>query len=104
MPPETKKDPGIAALISVLGLLLLSAPAVGYFYLGEIRRGILYLLALWVIVGGILFVYLSGTIISYGLGGICCAPILVVPLILGLAIVYDVYTIAKGEPAKLPSI
>jgi TM2 domain-containing membrane protein YozV len=96
-----KKDPIIAALISLV-CMIIGAPAVGYFYLDDLKKGIEYLILCWIVLGIFLALYLTGAIFTYGLG-LCCAPIFVVPLLLDLIVLVDVYLEAKGEP-KLPSI
>ena len=104
--PSPAKDAGIAALISVLCMLILGAPAVGYFYLGNVRKGIIYLIASWVLLGVIVGIFVFGGILATlftGLGWCCLLPILLVPLLFELLIVSDVYLEAKGEPTKLPS-
>ena len=50
------KDPTIAALISVICMLFLGAPAVGYFYLGKVKKGIILLLAGWAVWIGVIVV------------------------------------------------
>jgi len=97
-----KKDPGIAALISVVCMFILGAPAVGYFYIGDVKKGIEYLIAGWVVAIGVLIAYVAvGMLTGVGL---CCFPVFIVPLIFDLLIVWDVYLQAKGEPTKLPVI
>ncbi|MCX6777012.1 MAG: hypothetical protein NTY73_03535 [Candidatus Micrarchaeota archaeon] len=101
-PIVEKKDAGIAALISVVCMLVLGAPAVGYFYLGDMKKGIEYLLISWVMFG----LVLGGYVVLGAFTGVtlCCFPVFVVPLIVDLLIVWDVYLEAKGEPTKLPVI
>ncbi len=91
--PSSEKDPGTAALISIICMFILGAPAIGYFYLGNMRKGLAYLVAGWVIVIPVAII----TSLT------CCFPLLLLPLALDLLIVYDVYLEAKGEEAKLPS-
>lgn len=101
-----KKDPGIAALIAVLGMFILAAPAIGYIYLGNVRKGLIYIIANWILVGAITVVVWIG---FFGLtattivGGVCCLPAAFIPLFFAILIVYDVYLEAKGEKPKLPS-
>jgi hypothetical protein len=98
-----KKDAGVAALISALGLLILSAPALGYFYLGNMKKGIIYLLAVWVLAGILAVLYLVGGIATGGIGFLCLLPIFFLILLFEFVIIYDVYLMAKGEQPKLPS-
>jgi hypothetical protein len=118
------KDPGIAALISVVCMLFLGAPAAGYFYLGKVKKGLIYLLASWVVLIATVVLYLvatGGTMFAGMLVGLGCGPLLgallsfagmagtlvclvvfVIPLLFELAIVYDVYVEAKGDKPLLP--
>ncbi len=103
---KAAKDPGIAALIAIVGMLLLAAPALGYFYLGNMRKGAIYLVASWALFGIIIGVMVFGgtllAIATSGLGMCCVIPLALVPLLLDIIIVYDVYIEAKGEKPKLP--
>lgn len=96
-----KKDAGIAALISAVCMLILGAPAVGYFYIDEVKKGIEYLIAGWVLMGVVVVGYL---IVGVATGvGLCCFPVFIIPLAFDLLIVWDVYLQAKGEQPKLPT-
>ncbi len=100
--PSTEKDPGVAALIAAVGMLLLAGAAgIGYIYLGNVKKGLIYIILGWFLTGTIAVAYVIG---AYTLVGIvCCLPLFLVPLALNIAIIYDVYLEAKGEPTKLPS-
>jgi hypothetical protein len=103
-----EKDPGIAALISAVGLLLVAAPGVGYFYIGSTKKGLEYVIGFWALCIVVIIAYLLGGIIggiiTMGITSICCMPLFLVPLVVGLVIVWDVYLEAKGEPTKLPVV
>jgi len=99
--PSTEKDAGIAALISVVCMFVLGAPAVGYFYVGDMRKGLIYLVASWLMWTVVAIAYFLGAMTVVGI--VCCLPLLFVPLAFDLLVVYDIYLEAKGEPAKLPS-
>jgi TM2 domain-containing membrane protein YozV len=103
----SEKDPAIAALISVLCLFVLGAPSIGYIYLGNVRKGIIYLGISWALVFAVVAAYFIGGsifgIMTYGVGFLCCLPVFLLPVIFDLLIVYDVYLEAKGEPTKLPN-
>lgn len=104
--PSTEKDPGIAALISVVCMFILGAPAIGYIYLGNVRKGVVYILASWVLTGAVVVAFYIGAMaltLTTLVGGMCCLPVLIVPLLFDMLIVYDVYLEAKGEKPKLPS-
>lgn len=115
---QERKDPGIAALISVVCMLFLAAPAAGYFYLGKVKKGIIYLIASWLVLGLVVgFIFLGGTIIAvistmlavvcplFAVGAflpVCGIVLLIIPLLFDLVIVYDVYLEAKGQKPLLP--
>ncbi len=101
-PATAPKDPGIAALISVVGMLILGAPALGYFYLGNVRKGIIYLLAPWIATVALLVLATVGAVLTFGLGLICIVPLALVLIAFDLLIVWDVYLVAQGEKPKLP--
>ncbi|VVC01171.1 Uncharacterised protein [uncultured archaeon] len=103
MASAEKKDPGIAALIAAAGMLILGAPSLGYFYLGNVRKGIVYLIASWVLVGLLAVIYFAGGILT-GIGFVCLLPIFLVALLFEFAIVWDVYKTASGEKPVLPQI
>ena len=96
-----KKDPTIAALISLV-CMIIGAPAVGYFYIDNLKKGVEYLILCWIVLGIFVGLYVTGAVFTYG-AGLCCLPIFVVPLLLDFIVLIDVYLEAKGEP-KLPSI
>lgn len=82
-------------------MLILGAPAVGYFYIGDVRKGIEYLIAAWVLAG----LVFGGYVVLGAFTGVtlCCFPVFAIPVIFDLLIVWDVYLEAKGEPTKLPT-
>lgn len=102
---KAAKDPGIAALISIVGMLLLAAPSLGYFYLGNMRKGLIYLVASWALTGIVIgVVFFGGAVLAAvtGIGACCVIPLALLPVLFDLVIVYDVYIEAKGEKPKLP--
>ncbi len=101
-PATAPKDPGIAALISVVGMLLLGAPSLGYFYLGNVRKGIVYLVGAWIALAVAMAVAMAVGIATLGLGFCLVIPIVLIALAFDLVIVWDVYLIAQGEKPKLP--
>ena len=88
---KSEKDPGIAALIAIVGGLL-GAPALGYFYLNKVKKGIAWLILGWIIVG-----------ISAVSGAFCIFPLAFIPIYY-IVVIWDVYLEAQGKPAKLPDI
>ena len=73
--PAGEKDPGIAALISVVCMFFLGAPGIGYIYLGNVKKGIVYIVASWVFWIGVVIAYYVGALTIVGI--ICCLPLLV---------------------------
>jgi|GEM_PF-940441 uncharacterized membrane protein YvbJ len=99
---SSEKDPAIAALIAVVCMFVLGAPSIGYMYLGNVRKGIIYLLAGWALAIVVVVAYLIGAYGTLGVGAVCCLPAFLVPIAFELLIVYDVYLEARGEKTKLP--
>jgi len=104
-----KKDPTIAALIALAGgLLLAGAAGAGYIYLGKVKKGLVYIVAVWIL-AALLFVLttIGGTLLAaltLGLGAICVIPLWILVPAFVLAIVYDVYLEAQGKKTILPDI
>lgn len=98
------KDAGIAAILSVAGMILLGAPAIGYFYIGQIRKGFAYLIASWFCAAAIVALSVFLGFITQGVGFFCIAPVGLLLLAFDLVIVYDVYLCASGQKPKLPDI
>jgi fatty acid desaturase len=98
-----KKDPGIAAIISAFCMLILGAPAVGYFFIDDFKKGVEYLIAAWVLVIAVGVGYIIAAFSTYGIG-FCCLPVFLIPIAFDLLIVWDVYLQASGEPTKLPRL
>ncbi|MFH1285973.1 MAG: hypothetical protein ABIH99_05325 [Candidatus Micrarchaeota archaeon] len=94
------KDPGIAALISIVCMFVLGAPSLGYIYLGNVKKGIIYLVANWVLTFGIVIIYFIAVFTV--IGAVLCLPIFLIPIILNLLIVYDVHLEASGKKTILP--
>lgn len=100
---KEKKEVGIAVLISIVGLLVLGAPSLGYFYLGFVRKGIIYLVGTWLLtIAAVAIYFIIGAITVVGF--ICLIPLLFIPFIVSLLTVWDVYVIAKDEKSKLPNL
>lgn len=96
-----KKDPNRAALISVAGMLLMIGPGIGYFFIGETRKGIIYLVIPWVLFAITIASMFLGLLSIFAFA--CSGLLILLLLLLDLAIVWDVYRMAKGEPARLPT-
>lgn len=97
---EVDKDPAVAALISVVCLLVLQAPSLGYIYLGKVKKGLIYLAATWGSWILVTIIYFIG--MFTGIGVLLCLPVFILPLLFELYMVWDVYLDAKGERTKLP--
>jgi len=96
------KDPGIAAAISAVCLLIVAAPGIGYLYLGNMRKGVIYIAAVWACWVAVVVCYIAGAMT--GVGAVCCLPLFLVPFAFGCAVVYDVYLTAKGDKQILPNL
>ncbi len=96
------KDPTTALLVSVVGMFILGMPSIGYAYLGNLKKCLIYIVATWGMLIGLIIVYVVASYLTLGIGLICCLPLLLIPLAINLAIVYDVYMEAKGEKMILP--
>jgi TM2 domain-containing membrane protein YozV len=100
--PADKKDPTIAVIIGAICMLILGAPGVGYVYIDDVRKGIEYIIAAWVVLGVVAVGYII--LSAATLLGVCCFPVFLIPLAFDLLILWDVYLQAKGEPTKLPVV
>ncbi|MEM4358933.1 MAG: hypothetical protein QXT45_00175 [Candidatus Bilamarchaeaceae archaeon] len=98
--PE-KKDPAIAALIALICGLLIGAAGAGYVYIGKVKKGIIYIVAVWIIYAAAVVLYILG--VYTVIGALCCIPLLLIPIALELAIVWDVYLDASGKKTILPN-
>ncbi|VVB57660.1 Uncharacterised protein [uncultured archaeon] len=101
--PASAKDPAIAALISVVGLLILGAPALGYIYMGQMKKGLIYLLGTWVLSAVFIAIGFIIGLATMGIGFLCLPLLLLLLLALDIAIVWDVYKTSKGEKGILPN-
>jgi TM2 domain-containing membrane protein YozV len=99
---KEEKDPAIAALISVVGMLILGAPSLGYFYIDNVRKGIIYLALTWGVAIAAVLAYYAGMFTIVGI--VCCLPLLLVPLAFELYIVWAVYLEAQGKKSELPDL
>ena len=98
----TIRDTGIALLLAIGCFLFVGAPSIAYLYLGKTRKALIYLLGSWGLPMLIFGVYVIGSIFTLGAGFLCLLPLFMIPLLLDLAIIYDVYLISKGRKPKLP--
>ncbi len=80
--PKPDKDPTIAAILSLL------FPALGFFYLGNAKKAVIHII-LFFVDSFVMFMITALTII--------CFPVMIIPFIHYLVLVYDTYKAAKGE-------
>lgn len=93
-----RKEPLLSVILSFL------IPGLGQIYNGHVKKGIILLalyIGLWI---GVVIVYLGGTIVTMGIGGLCCLPVLIIPLVIWVYAMYDGYVTAnkinRGEWVK----
>ena len=102
-PTAPAKDPGIAALISAAGFIILQAPGLGYFYLGQMKKGAIYTIGFWALEFIFMIACVAIALFTMGAGFLCLVPVGLILFALGVAIVCDVYKTAKGEKGILPN-
>lgn len=100
-PSPEGKSPGIAALIAFICGFFLLSPAVGYFYLGKMKKGVMLLIAGWVVAALVIGAYTVFTLFTIGLGGLICLPVFLVLILVDAYIIYDVYQDAQGKSGFL---
>ncbi|BAI61434.1 conserved hypothetical protein [Methanocella paludicola SANAE] len=93
-----RKEPLISLILSFF------FPGLGQIYNGQMKKGIILIvayLALWI---GMFIVYFAGTVVTMGVGALCCLPVLLVPMAEWVYGMYDAYKVAnminRGEPTK----
>jgi TM2 domain-containing membrane protein YozV len=96
--PVSKKEPIFSIILSFL------FPGLGQIYNGQVKKGIVLLVTYVVLWVAIFVVYLAGSLITMGVGALCCMPVFLVPLIEWLYGMYDAYVVAnklnRGEFTK----
>jgi hypothetical protein len=97
---KSGKDYRIATVLSIVGFFF-TVPALGYLYLGKMKKGLIYQLVHWALFAIVFIVYLVGGIISL-FGFICLLPLFIPNLILGLAVIVDTYKVGKHSKPILP--
>lgn len=103
-----KKDPATAAILALVGGLLIGFPGIGYIYMNNIKKGLVYGAVYWML-GGILAgiiaaAYFLGGILTLGLAMILCLPAFFLLPIYVIVVTYDTYLYANGEKTILPEI
>lgn len=104
--PDQKKEPVLALILSLLGGFVTSSLlfSLGQLYNGQVKKFVI-LTVLNASIGFAAFViYAFGGALTYGIGCLCCLPVLALPLILYIYELYDAYDTAerinRGEPVK----
>ena len=100
------KDPTIALLIAIIGGFFLGFPGIGYIYLGNMKKGLIYGLIGWILIGAVLFGFLFGgtilAMVTMGFGMLCCIPFFLLIPVYNIAVAYDTYMDASGGKKILP--
>ena len=103
--PPARKDPFIAAVLSLIGGLLTGSLlfSLGQLYNGQIKKFIVLTLVNIFMGGIVAALYLGGSFLTIGVGFLCCLPIFLLPLLIYIYEVYDAFVTAdkikRGEPA-----
>lgn len=98
-----KKDPNMAALFALLATFIIGLPSLVYLYVGDSRKALVYtLLLLGFSFALIICVFVIG-VLTLGLGFLLFIPAILLIFAFDLAIVVDIYKLAKGEKALLPN-
>lgn len=101
--PTPRKDPFIAAGLSLIGGLLTGSLlfSLGQLYNGQIKKFIILTLVNIFMGGIVAALYLGGSLLTIGVGLLCCLPVFLLPLIIYLYEIYDAYDTAarfnRGE-------
>ncbi len=97
-PAPGRKEPIFAIILSFL------FPGLGQVYNGQVKKGVILIIVYIVLWIGVFVVYLGGSLVTMGVGALCCMPIFIVPLIEWLYGMYDGYSVAnkinRGEYTK----
>ncbi len=97
-----KKDPAVAAILALVGGIIVGFPGIGYMYMDNMKKGLIYGAICWVLYGIIVGAFMVGSIVTFGIGSIICLPVFALPLIYIVVVTYDTYLYAKGEKTILP--
>lgn len=108
-PPVTpaapaRKEPLLSLILSFLGMFVFGFIGLGQVYNGQVKKAIILTVGNWVLGCGMFIIYIIAATVTLGVGGLCCLPILLLPLILWFYAMYDAYIVAdkinKGELTK----
>lgn len=95
--PPQRKDPFIAAVLSIIGGILTGSLlfSLGQLYNGQIKKFIVLTLVNLFMGGIVAALYLGGSLLTVGVGILCCLPVFLLPLFIYLYEVYDAYVTAS---------
>jgi len=98
-----KKDPRMAALFAIIAIFITGLPALVYLYVGNSRKAFIYcvgptILSVVMVIGATVI-----GLMTFGLGLVLLVPVILIILALNIAIVVDIYELAKGEKGILPN-
>ena len=99
---DKKKDPAIATILALVGGFIIGFPGIGYIYMENIKRGLIYGAICWLIYILLLVLYFGISFVTFGVGSFFCLPAFVLPLLYTILVTYDTYLYAKGEKTILP--
>jgi TM2 domain-containing membrane protein YozV len=103
--PAGRKEPILSLILSFF------IPGLGQIYNGQLKKGIILVVGYFALMVAAVIIYFGGstllTAITFGAGSIsfcCCAPLLLIPLVIWLYGMYDAYKVANqinaGEYTK----
>jgi uncharacterized membrane protein len=103
--PPRRKDPLIAAALSLFGGMISGLlVGLGQIYNGQVKKGLALIVISWAMAGGIAGIYILASILTVGVGFLCCLPVFAVPFVFWLYTIYDAYSTAerinRGEQVR----
>ncbi|MGC8899579.1 MAG: hypothetical protein ACP5KP_03625 [Candidatus Micrarchaeia archaeon] len=101
---KRKKDPAVAAVLALVGGLIIGFPGIGYIYMDNMKKGLIYGVMGWIVYGIIVGAYVVSSVVTFGIGSILCLPAFALPLVYVIVVTYDTYQDAKGEKTILPQV
>jgi fatty acid desaturase len=100
-----RKDPFVAVILAIGGGLLTGSLlfSLGQLYNGQIKKFIALTLINLFMGGIVAALYLGGSVVSLGIGFLCCLPVFLLPVLVYVYEIYDAYMtaarISRGELA-----
>jgi TM2 domain-containing membrane protein YozV len=98
-----RKEPFLAVILSLLGGLVTGSLlfSLGQLYNGQVKKFIILTVVNACIGTVAVLIYVFGGLVTYGIGCLCCLPVLALPLIIFLYELFDAYDTAdrinRGE-------